>query len=289
MSKQTPPSVHEGPNIVIIAAAIGAIATIIGAVITILPPLLKSEPVAPVSTTLASTPIPPATVAAVNSNPAVTTASEPVQAATVAPSGPTDIEPTSVVLPTAGPSPVPTLAALFIDDFSDNHNEWALSGGTRLSQGKLMVTIGHGEQQWFQIPELRVGPAFYIQAQLTLVEGHNCYSPMGFALGDELGNNHRFLIKGECGAVDRVAFYNNDALLFSTPLKEIVQQGRTILIGLEALNGKYTVYVDGEPTESAEIQPYGGVIGLFVWRTADGFYPRESTFAIDSLIVRESK
>ncbi len=199
---------------------------------------------------------------------------------------PTDTSIPPTPLPTLTPTPDPNV--LFQDDFSGNQNGWDFTGMARLSQGKLAVFIPKGESAWIPIPTLEVPNNFYIQARVQVIEGI-CDRPFsGIGLGEAGGSHHRFGIDGGCAGATTISYYNNSTLLFSTRLDKKLP-GDSFLIGLESKDGLYTLYVEGEATESYGITPYGSRVGFVAISLGGNTGVRDTQFTFDDLIVRESR
>ena len=119
---------------------------------------------------------------------------------------------------------------------------------------------------------------------MEMAEGNNRSEHMGIGLGDFDGTIHRFMLMGETSN-DRIDFYDNNSKLFGTNYGSLFSVGETRRVGLEVLNGLYTLYVDGEATESSVIQPSGNIIGVVVWDS--GGTNVLATAAFDNLTIRE--
>ena len=199
-------------------------------------------------------------------------------------SGPGIVEP-----PIATPAPT-SEGILFFEDFSNNNKGWNLrsdsSGVVRLSKNRLLVSAYAKQVIWIKVPEFNVGDEFYIEAQMTYVEGNINFGWMGWALGDPNGTNHRFLAHAYKG----VAYYNNSQNILTTDDVTFYDHGTPVQIGLELLNGNATLYVNNNPKDTFPIQPYGDTIGIFLWnRTAAYMAGPTQTVAIDDIIIRESR
>ena len=82
---------------------------------------------------------------------------------------------------------------------------------------------------------------------------------------------------------------SNNTEIFTTKYESlyVAERNSPKIISLEALNGIYSIYVDGILTESTTIDVQGNEIGLFAWRYGDQFFPTEASFSFDNVIVRE--
>ena len=197
-----------------------------------------------------------------------------------------EIEDPGVVAPPI-PTPPPTPEGiLFFEDFSNNNNGWDLSsstgGVTRLSQNQLLVTVNKNSSVWIIIPELEVENEFYVEAQMTYLEGQLCCSWIGWGVGNSNGNNHKFL-----ASTNSYAYYDNSVRLFNTQDSTLFSHNTPVVIGLEFINGNAILYVNGEQKDIFPIQPYGKNIGIFLWNTNTYYGERKNTIAIDNVVVRE--
>lgn len=205
--------------------------------------------------------------------------STPTEIATSTPT----VEPSPTNIPTSTPD------ALFKDDFSDNHNGWDLSGSTRLSDGKLKVSIDSSQSIWVAIPNLKIeADNFYIQTEMMLDGDGNCWQGLGFAQGEKDFSYHKFLLLNECDGFgflhSYTGFYNNGQELFRTELKDEKKDIRILhVIRLEARSGLYTLIIDGVQTDSQQITPYGNDIGFSIWN-----YDKANTrvYSFDNLVVK---
>ncbi|MEZ4867934.1 MAG: hypothetical protein R3C14_41790 [Caldilineaceae bacterium] len=142
-----------------------------------------------------------------------------------------------------------------------------------------------------QYPTLEIDDNFYIQAQVSLLEGHFCDSNTGLVMGEAGGNYNGFVIGANCGSGNYVAFLDSGSVKFETPvggdtLLHVSSPTRTL--GLEASKGLYTFYIDGKATESFPIeQSYGNQVGLLAWDS--GAYGPNTTIAFDNVTVRDKK
>ena len=194
------------------------------------------------------------------------------------------------------PMPLPTLTPnpeiIFSDTFDDNNNGWAIGGSTRLSQGKLVVTA-HDSQppEWLIVPNVKVEDNFYVQAELTYITGHFCFSQMGFALGERNSSNHRFLVSRPCGGENGIIYYDNNTTMINTnyPNIEVLGENVSHVMGLECKDGLYTLYIDGKSTDQYPINRYGNDIGIMFWRVDSSITSEDSTFSIDNVVVRKSR
>lgn len=185
--------------------------------------------------------------------------------------------------PVAAP---PTSAILFEDDFSDNRNDWDLTGTTRLSQGKLLVSVTN-ETAVILFPNLEITVSnFTVQADMTLESQGNCEQSMGFVLGNRDVDYHTFVIINTCDGFGFLhafdAFYDNQQELFRTEIKENKPDiRRTHKIKLDVIDGIVTLYYDGIPTDSQQISPYGKNPGFFLSNPQNA----ENVYSFDNLRV----
>jgi hypothetical protein len=109
---------------------------------------------------------------------------------------------------------------------------------------------------------------------------------MGFALGDgeQAVAHHRFLVTDSNG--EEVSFFDNNSLISSEGYSRLLGKETVYAFGLEAIDGKYTFYVDGIPVHEATLTRYGNTVGVFVWRSEDGYTPREAVVSVDNIVVR---
>jgi hypothetical protein len=255
MSNSPQPKATKGIDVQVTVAIIGAIAIMVAAVIGILPNFLNQD-----------------TQGISNDTPVATQQVAP----TTNPNSPAaETTPSSRVV-------------LFSDSFSDNSNGWTTNPSVTVTGNKLQVTANQGEWVWIPIPNLQVDGNFYIEAEMNLVQGHNCFSHMGFALGEAEVSSHRFITMGSCSQTE-IAYYDNSSLIYNRPSSGLMRTDRVYTLGLESKDGEYTLYVDGKPAESVNLMPYGNAIGIFVWRTEQDVLPRETTVTVDNILVRQAR
>jgi transcriptional regulator with XRE-family HTH domain len=204
---------------------------------------------------------------------------------------------TSTPTPAATDTPIPTVFPTVKEDFSSNDRNWYLGtdsrGTVRISQGRLVMSPNTNSILWIPVPDVQVNGDFYFQAQVSLLQGHFCDSDMGLSIGEEGGNHHSFIIGYDCGIGSYVAFLNGSRIESRTPvnitseaLVHVDSPVRTI--GLEAKNGVYTFYVEGQSVDIFPIEEtYGNSIGLLAW-DEDAYLPT-TIVAFDNIIVREQK
>jgi hypothetical protein len=275
------PNPEKKRDYTVITAIISATAIIAAALIAILPDLLNR--------TTTPTPIQNTPLATVES-----TATDTLSSDLTNPTSTLGIErsSTDVLTSTATTSPTftsePTSSTTFTATF-DNPADWPdLPPQARISQGKLLVTVRNNESIWVTMP-FKASQNFTLQAEATYLTGHGCYTRMGFALGQKDAIHHSFLLKGsDCDsrAGGNVGFYENNAKIFTTKLGfSTMETNQARIVRLEAKDGIYTLYVDGQLADYIDgITPYGDDIGLFAWYAAQ-INPVEATFTFDNLIL----
>ena len=179
----------------------------------------------------------------------------------------------ATVTPLALSQPSTVTILSFTDKFDSNDRGWALgsdsNGAIRISQSRLVASPNSYKAIWIPVPNLEIDDEFYMQAQISLLEGHFCDSNAGLVVGEAGGNYNGFVIGANCGSGNYVAFLDSGSVKFETPvagdtLLHVSSPTRTL--GLEASNGLYTFYIDGKATESFPIeQSYGNQVGLLAW------------------------
>lgn len=171
------------------------------------------------------------------------------------------------------------------DDFSTNRGYVLTSdaqGAVRLSQGQILISANRGESKSFLIPEVTVGDNFYAQVDITFPDGYRSW--VGIILCDNEMNVSCHLFYLEFGQFsDRfIGIEDQGTNLFSTAYPRIVAEGEAFTFGVEANNGSYTIYVNGQATETSNLIPYGGTLGFLV-----GTLYEEPRAFFDNLVVRE--
>jgi hypothetical protein len=203
---------------------------------------------------------------------------------------------TPSITPSATETPIPTQTftptpdALFRDDFSGDSAGWDLNGSTRLSNGKLKVSIDGNQSIWLPIPNFKLPTGnFYVQAEMMLEGDGNCWQGLGFAQGEKDTSYHKFLLLNECDGFgflhSYTGFYDNGQELFRTELTQEKKDLRKMhVLRVEVRGGLYTLLIDGAQTDSQQITPYGNDIGFYIWN-----YDRAGTrvYAFDNLVVKD--
>lgn len=195
--------------------------------------------------------------------------------------------PESTVTPSA-PGPVPEdVSPIKVTrfDFSDV-GHWPISGSTRVSSGKLAVTVGPNEWVWLTLPGVQATENFTVQAEMTLVEGHFCASRIGFGLGSDGEEQNAFMTMGDCTVRGRIGFFAQRGLLFeSASDMRLVYNGERNIVGLEVRGKIATVLFNGSRTETGSIERQGRHVSLVAWKEGT-LVPRSSTFTFDNVVYR---
>lgn len=178
---------------------------------------------------------------------------------------------------------------IFSDDFSDNRNNWDLTGTTRLSQGKLVVSVTNNYAILFFPGVNATSPNLSVQADMLLENQGNCDQSLGFILGNQDINYHTFVIINTCDGMGFLhsfdAFYDNQLELFRTEIKENKPDLRKPhKFRLDIIDGIITLYYDGIPTDSQQITLYGGNVGFYINNPQSG----ENVYSFDNLRVFEN-
>ena len=82
-----------------------------------------------------------------------------------------------------------------------------------------------------------------------------------------------------------VRFFDKDTVLFETNYPGQWDANQPTTLGLEAKGGLYTLFVNGIPTDTAQITPYGNQVGISM--RSGGYWKADGRF--DSLTVRQSR
>lgn len=171
-------------------------------------------------------------------------------------------------------------------DFSDS-GRWPLSESLRLSSGKLAVTVDSNEWAWIPIPGVESSPNFSLQAEMTLIEGHFCFSAYGFGLGLSETESSTFLAQGDCGESGRITFFSNRGVTIDGPSEmKLMRKRQPYQMRLDVRGREVTLSVDGKKTETSLIERSGKIVALVARRVSDRFVPRHSTFTFDNVVYR---
>ncbi len=192
---------------------------------------------------------------------------------------------------------VPGMAGFpFTETFDNNDRGWPLTqngqGAARISQGQLRISANPGHYFAVVVPELSSEQA-YLEADMTNTYSANsapCRNDqfVGFVLGDPASDDHYLFVAG----FDEVAgggwncltnrgFTRSDyvfwfvrlyqvnggepSMLFETPTDILWQSDVPVSLGLEARNGSFNMYINGNQMELAQVTPNSDQIGLVVF------------------------
>jgi len=195
----------------------------------------------------------------------------------------------------AVPTNAPTIPCEFplSEDFSTNNCGWELSsdadGAARISQGQLLITANGGMNKHVLTPSVAVGDNFYVQVDVIPRFGTGAAAAIELCETGSTSLCHIFYIRPPQQYEAYRLFIgvlNQRTLLFETEYPNLFNRDQPFTLGLESLNGSYTIYVNGSAMDMAQITPHGSAIGLAVYSSSQS-WPAEAFF--DNLIIRETR
>lgn len=193
--------------------------------------------------------------------------------------------------------------SLFEDSFEDNSTGWNIfsqpNGRASLQDGQLAIQANACEIMWLTIPEFQVPPNFYAEVRVTPGEtegaGHTVYTGFGVGVA-QTGQYHTFsIVHDRLPQLDSFVVFQDQTQedpYFATQYEDdLLQPERGTVIGLEAVDGVFTFYVNGEARDAYPIELYGRDFGLWVFSGAEYTCLNASTFTarFDDLEIREAR
>ncbi|MBE2194400.1 MAG: hypothetical protein IAE83_09500 [Anaerolinea sp.] len=190
---------------------------------------------------------------------------------------------------TAVPTKPP--GVLFTETFDNNNKGWDLRGGKwgsgSLSRGQLLLQAENDYLVDIWLPDFE-SSNFYVQTEVTTEFIFNI--GIGYVIGNsETGKKHFFALNERYSSVyvSLMDISNDWATLLSTEYGqpgELWKENTKFSLGLEAKNGLYTLYVNGQPTESVQFRPEGSNLGVAVHSNSG----KKSAF-FDNIVVRQGR
>lgn len=165
----------------------------------------------------------------------------------------------SGTITTSGTSGVAFVGTEYTETFDDNSRGWALFSlerhNARISQGQLLL---YGDRMFTHIPVPNADPErFFVEANASTRDG-NAY--IGFALTN--GETTYYLVLYPNGARGNFMLRQNTTDLYGTGYNNILNTDSANTIALEARNGLYSFYVNGQLLETVNVERYGYPVSL---------------------------
>lgn len=181
---------------------------------------------------------------------------------------------------------------LFTETFDNNDKGWNLRGGDwgsgSLSRGQLRLQANGNYRVDIWLPGFAASD-FYIQTEVT--SGFTYGTRIGYVIGESAGKYNLFgvHINDSGWWVQLVEVFDDGATLLDAKYSELWKENTKFTIGLEAKNGLYTLYVNGQPTESVQFRPAGSELGLSLKGYTYGFTDPKKYAFFDNIIVRQGR
>lgn len=187
---------------------------------------------------------------------------------------------------------IPPEDALFFDDFSNNKNGWGLisqeDGTASLVLQRLRLSAKEDHCLIAPIPNLIIEDNFYAEVSVELDEksaSGKIREYIGIAFGSPPNGFFKYGIEDSSGRESLLLLTPDGASNSRTKWSgNLLGSNKVFNLGIEAYNGLYTLYYNGEALESLMQDATGNSLALF---TCDWGYGSQTYF--DNVLVKESR
>jgi len=159
---------------------------------------------------------------------------------------------------------------------------------SHIEYGWLLVTAEDGRFNCVPLG-ITVSDTFYAEMSMIPNTWDSLY---GFCLGDSVTNQYHYFLMGDDEGENgyAFAFFENTTRLFRSRYSYEGQIGRddTGTVALEAISGRYQLYVNDDGRDAMEINPHGNILGIAVYN-----FPccivELARIQVDSVLIRDQK